>query len=78
MKPPKIVNVHAAKTHLSALLSAVQDGEEIIIAKAGTPVAKLTRVQDDTKPREFGWAKGRVWVAPDFDTYIPPGFEEYM
>ena len=75
----KIVNVHAAKTHLSALLSEVQAGEEIIIAKSGKPVAKLSPIRDETKPREFGWAQNaRFWIAPDFDTYIPPGFEEFL
>jgi prevent-host-death family protein len=65
----KTVNVHEAKTQLSRLLQAVEDGEEIVIARNGTPVAKLVPHVEERKPREPGWAKGRLWMAPDFDEY---------
>lgn len=65
----KQVNVHEAKTDLSRLLREVEDGEEIVIARAGRPVAKLVPHDPARKPREPGWAKGRVWMARDFDEF---------
>jgi prevent-host-death family protein len=65
----KTVNVHEAKTQLSRLLQEVEDGEEVVIARNGTPVAKLVPHVAERKPREPGWAKGRMWMAPDFDEY---------
>jgi prevent-host-death family protein len=65
----KQVNVHEAKTRLSRLLQEVEDGEEIVIARNGEPVARLVRVEPEREPREPGWAKGKVWMAPDFDEF---------
>jgi prevent-host-death family protein len=65
----KQVNVHEAKTQLSRLLQAVEEGEEVVIARNGTPVARLVPHVEERKPREPGWAKGRIWMAPDFDEY---------
>jgi len=62
-------NVHDAKTHLSRLLERVAQGEEIIIAKSGRPVAKLVRVA--VEPRRPGRLKGRIRFAPDFDAPLP-------
>jgi prevent-host-death family protein len=61
------VNVHGAKTHLSQLLQEVEDGEEIVIARAGKPVAKLVAYRPEPKPREPGWAKGRIEILEGFD-----------
>ena len=61
--------MHEAKTRLSRLLQEVEDGEEIVIARNGEPVARLVRVEPERKPREPGWAKGKVWMAPDFDEF---------
>ncbi len=61
------VNIHEAKTHLSELLQRVMNGEEVIIAKAGKPVARLARIQPGSQPRTPGNDAGRVVVAPDFD-----------
>lgn len=58
----EIVNIHQAKTHLSKLLSRVQNGEEIIIAKAGKPYAKLVPVGQPSS-RKPGIAKGNVTEA---------------
>ena len=66
-----IVNVHEAKTHLSRLLARVASGEEIIIAKAGKPVARLTPWRPKTPDRTPGSARGKVWMAPDFDAPLP-------
>jgi prevent-host-death family protein len=54
------VNTHYAKTHLSRLLQQVAAGEEIVIAKAGRPVARLVPVETMKKPRELGFVEGRL------------------
>jgi prevent-host-death family protein len=62
------VNVHDAKTHLSKLLARVLEGEEIVIAKAGKPVARL--IPERPVPagkRVPGIDKGKLWIADDFD-----------
>jgi prevent-host-death family protein len=64
-----IFNVHEAKTHFSRLLDRVAQGEEIIIAKSGRPVAKLIRVS--VEPRKPGRLKGRIRIGPDFDEPLP-------
>lgn len=63
-------NVHEAKTHLSRLLEKVAEGEEVVIAKAGVPVARLVPVRAATK-RELGFERGRVFIADDFDAPLP-------
>ena len=65
------VNVHEAKTHLSKLLERVSLGEEVIIAKAGTPVAKLVPFETEPKSRVFGSAKGEFTVPDDFNEPDP-------
>jgi prevent-host-death family protein len=65
------VNVHDAKTHLSKLLERVAVGEEVIIAKAGTPVAKLVPFDKQLKTRVFGSAKGEFTVPDDFNEPDP-------
>jgi prevent-host-death family protein len=64
----KQVNVHEAKTQLSRLLQDVEQGEEVVIARNGTPVAKLVPHVEERKPLEPGWAKPG-WMAPDFDEF---------
>ena len=65
----KTVNVHEAKTHLSRLLEAVEEGEEIIIARAGKPVARLAPLQKQGQPRRPGALVGQIWIAEDFDAF---------
>jgi prevent-host-death family protein len=65
------VNVHEAKTNLSRLLEKVAEGEEVIICKAGKPVATLKPYEARLEPRKPGGWKGRVWMAPDFDDSLP-------
>ncbi len=65
------VNIHEAKTHLSKLLARVAAGEEIIIAKAGKPIARLVPVTTSPSKRVPGSARGKIWIAPDFDTPLP-------
>ena len=64
-----VFNVHEAKTHLSRILERVAQGEEIIIAKSGRPVAKLVRLA--AEPRRPGRLKGRIRVGADFDEPLP-------
>ena len=64
----RTTNIHEAKTHLSRLVERVAAGEEIIIAKAGKPVAKLVAYKESAKPRRKpGSMKGKIWISPDFD-----------
>jgi prevent-host-death family protein len=66
-----VVNIHEAKTHLSRLLERARLGEEVIIAKAGRPIARLTPIEKPVAPRKPGSAKGRFVMAPDFDDPLP-------
>jgi prevent-host-death family protein len=66
------VNVHEAKTNFSKLLQRVILGDEIIIAKAGVPVAKLVRYVSKKGKRPLGFLKGEIWMADDFDAPLPP------
>ena len=73
-----VVNIHEAKTHLSRLLERVQAGEEITIAKAGRPIARLTAFQHRPERRVPGMDKGKVIIHPDFDDPIPEFDPDYM
>jgi prevent-host-death family protein len=66
------VNVHEAKTHLSRLLARVARGEEVVIARAGKPVARLVPVVRPKGRRVLGRDKGKVVIAEDFDAPLPP------
>lgn len=61
------INIHQAKTQLSRLIERVNAGEEIVIAKAGRPVARLVPAAASTVPRMPGLMKGRIRVSKDFD-----------
>jgi prevent-host-death family protein len=65
-----ILNIHAAKTHLSRLLEEVGEGEEIVIAKAGRPIARLVPIEKPTK-RKLGLLKGRLTIPASFDDPLP-------
>lgn len=65
VKPPEIINVHAAKTHLSRLLERAHAGEEIILAKGGKPYARLVPLEP-VRRREFGFLAEQVEITPDF------------
>jgi prevent-host-death family protein len=71
------VNIHAAKTHLSRLIDAVMEGEEIVIARSGRPVARLVPLQQEAMPgrRQLGVLGGKLKVPDDFDA---PLSEEIM
>jgi prevent-host-death family protein len=73
--PMKMFNVHAAKMQLSRLIEQAAAGEEIVIAKAGKPVARLVPFEPRREPRRPGLMKGQIWIAEDFDEPLP---EEIM
>jgi prevent-host-death family protein len=66
------VDIHEAKTHFSKLVDAAMAGEEIVIAKAGKPAAKLVPYRTETrKTIRFGLMKGEIEIAEDFDAPLP-------
>ena len=72
----EIVNIHEAKTHLSRLLQRVQAGEEITIARAGRPIAKLTAIQERPKRRVPG--NDKIIIHPNFDDPLPEWDPDFM
>lgn len=77
---PTTLNLYEAKTHLSDLVERAAAGEEIVIAKAGTPMARLVPLPQPEKPilRKPGMWKGKIWVADDFDDPLPPEIQKYF
>lgn len=67
------VNIHEAKTHLSRLLEAVLAGEDVIIARAGRPIARLTPFDGGPPRRRFGQDAGLYDVPENFDEPLPIG-----
>jgi prevent-host-death family protein len=69
----RTVNIHAAKTHLSRLIDDVATGEEVIIARAGRPVARLVPLQHPAPParRQLGTLRGKLRIPDDFDDPLP-------
>ncbi len=70
----KVINIQAAKTHLSRLVEEVVAGEEVILAKAGKPLVKFVRYEPARQPRVGGALKGQISVSPDCWTTPIPGF----
>jgi len=66
------VNIFEAKTQLSKLIQIVESGEDVVIARAGKPVARLTQLEPERRPVRYGGLKGKIWVADDFDAPLPP------
>jgi prevent-host-death family protein len=65
------VNIHDAKTNFSKLIDAVGKGEEIVIARAGKPAARLVPIQGQKVARKPGALKGKIRIADDFDAPLP-------
>lgn len=65
------VNIHEAKTNLSRLLALVNEGEEVIIAKSGKPIARLSKYELPVKKRLLGRDKDLFVVPDDFDDPLP-------
>jgi prevent-host-death family protein len=66
-----VYNVHEAKTHLSRLLEQVADGESVVIARAGVPVARLLPIAAPASARPLGSEAGRIVIGDDFDAPLP-------
>ena len=62
-----LTNISKAKAQLSALIEKVMAGQEVIIGKAGKPVAKLVRYERSTEPRKPGALRGKIKISEDFD-----------
>ena len=67
----RTVNIHAAKTHLSRLVEEAAAGEEIVIAKAGKPIARLCPLAGRRGKRKLGGLEGRLRIPEDFDAPLP-------
>jgi prevent-host-death family protein len=65
------VNIHEAKTHFSKLIKQAAAGEEVVVASAGRPVAKIVAYETSSEPRKPGLLAGQIEIAPDFDE-LPP------
>lgn len=77
IKPtPKTYNIHDAKTHLSKLIEQVESGEDIVIARAGVPVARLVRVVLPATERPLGTEAGQLIIGDDFDAPLPDEIHE--
>ena len=73
------VNVHEAKTHLSRILERVERGDEFVVCRAGRPIARLSRWEDDepVQPRPLGKYKDQITINPSFydDDWLPEEFQ---
>lgn len=69
-----IINIHEAKTHLSRIVDDVAAGAEVIIAKAGKPMARLSPITAAVRPKKLGLLKGKIEVPDDFNA--PLGDDE--
>jgi len=65
------INIYNAKTQLSKLIERAAAGKDVIIARGGKPVARLTRLAQPPRALRFGVLKGKVKVAKDFDAPLP-------
>lgn len=74
MPAPRSINIHDAKTHLSRLVEQAAAGTEIVIAKAGKPMARLVPLAAAPKPKKLGLLRGKLRIAPDFDAPLPVDF----
>jgi prevent-host-death family protein len=73
------VNVYEAKTQLSKFIDLAAAGTDVVIARSGKPVARLTTLKDEKRPIVFGLLDGEGWIADDFNAPLPDeilaGFE---
>jgi prevent-host-death family protein len=70
------VNMHEAKTQLSELVAAAERGEEVVIARNGTPAARLVAIAPEHPPVRLGVLAGEIELGPDFDAPLPD-FDPY-
>jgi len=67
-EPPASYNIHDAKTQLSRIIERVEQGEEVVISRAGTPVAKVVPLTGTVNRRGRGMLRGRLRKAEDWDS----------
>jgi prevent-host-death family protein len=65
------VNIYEAKTQLSKLVDLASSGTDVVIARAGKPVARLTSLKQEKRPIVFGLLEGEGWIADDFNAPLP-------
>ena len=65
------VNIHEAKTQLSRLVEEVEGGGEIVIARAGRPVARLVPLAPPVRRKQLGLLRGQIRISADFDAPLP-------
>jgi len=75
----QMVNIYEAKTQLSKLVDLASSGTDVVIARAGKPVARLTTLKEEKRPLVYGLLEGKGWIADDFNDPLPDnilaGFE---
>jgi prevent-host-death family protein len=67
------VNIYEAKTRLSSLIDRAEAGHDVVIARSGRPVVRLTRISESAQPIRFGVLKGKLRIGRDFDAPLPAG-----
>jgi prevent-host-death family protein len=72
-----VVNMHDAKTKLSELVAAAERGEDVVIARNGTPAVRLVAISAEYAPVRLGALQGEIELGPDFDAPLPE-FEPYV
>ena len=77
--PVRMVNIYEAKTQLSKLVDLAASGVDVVIARNGKPVARLTTTeQPRKKPLVYGLLEGKGWIADDFDDPLPEEIQKYF
>jgi prevent-host-death family protein len=77
--PVQTVNIYQAKTQLSKLVDLASSGTDVVIARAGKPVARLTALEQPMKkPIVYGLLEGKGWIAEDFDAPLPEEIQKYF
>lgn len=66
-----VINIHEAKTHLSRIVEEVAAGKEVVIAKAGKPMARLVPMKQGITKKHLGLLKGKIKIPPDFNEPLP-------
>lgn len=66
-----VINIHQAKTHLSRIVEEVAAGKEVVIAKAGKPMARLVPMQQVVTKKHLGLLKGKIKIPADFNEPLP-------
>jgi prevent-host-death family protein len=67
----QMVNIYEAKTQLSKLVDLASSGTDVVIARAGKPVARLTTLKEEKRSIVFGLLEGQGWIADDFNDPLP-------